>query len=357
MSAVSNIHGRQQPGVGLFFHEVNGRIMVKTIVSGGSAERDGRVQVGDVLIAVDGTDVRGSGNSGHVFRNMIVGPEGSTVRLKLLRGEGVNAFGYEVELLRGSPEYFAGLEQERKYEEELMELKLQLKQALAEEQQVAEEVERVKRLLVAERGEKERREREQEQLAAAIDDDKQQLIEALRKVEGARRDVDTRLIPVQEHEQELTEELARQTEKDRLRKEYIEELQKRHEERKGQLEAQLQLIRKQRAEEQVARMELQALLMKAQAEMKAALQLEKMKAQHDAHWKVKQLEEERELSKELLENSDSLAGYLHELQSRMGAMHEGFFVNMPQASQVATSPARDKTPPPNSYPSEQYFLA
>ena len=33
--------------------------------------------------------------------------------------------------------------------------------------------------------------------------------------------------------------------------EYIEELQKRHEERKYQLEAQLQIIRKQRAEEQV----------------------------------------------------------------------------------------------------------
>jgi hypothetical protein len=34
--------------------------------------------------------------------------------------------------------------------------------------------------------------------------------------------------------------------------EYIEELQKRHEERKYQLETQLQIIRKQRAEEQVS---------------------------------------------------------------------------------------------------------
>ena len=37
------------------------------------------------------------------------------------------------------------------------------------------------------------------------------------------------------------------------RQEYIEELQKRHEERKYQLETQLQIIRKQRAEEQVPR--------------------------------------------------------------------------------------------------------
>ena len=40
-SLISNLSSRQQPGVGLFFHEYNGKIVVKTIVSGGSAERDG----------------------------------------------------------------------------------------------------------------------------------------------------------------------------------------------------------------------------------------------------------------------------------------------------------------------------
>ncbi len=80
---------------------------------------------------------------------------------------------------------------EKRHEEELMELKLQLKQALAEEQQVtctfecygkfmsptiglsalclltrraqvAEEVDRIKRLLTAERAEKERRDKDLE---------------------------------------------------------------------------------------------------------------------------------------------------------------------------------------------------
>ena len=164
LAAVSSLHSSQQPGVGLFFHESAGKIKVKTIVSGGSAERDGRIQVGDTLIAIDGVDVRGQSQAAPFFKNLITGPEGSTVRLKMLRGEASSAFGYELELFRGTPEYFAGLEQERRNEEELSELKLQLKQALAEEQQVAEEVDRIKRLLLAERQERERREKDQEVL-------------------------------------------------------------------------------------------------------------------------------------------------------------------------------------------------
>jgi len=354
-SAVSAMHSQQQPGVGLFFHESHGKIKVKTIVSGGSAERDGRIQVGDTLIAIDGVDVRGQSQAAPFFKNLITGPEGSTVRLKMLRGEAQTAFGYELELFRGTPEYFAGLEQERKNEEELNELKLQLKQALAEEQQVAEEVDRIKRLLIAERQERERREKDQEQLEATFEEDRNQLSEALRKVETVKKDIEGKLAPVQQREAEFTEELARQTEKDRLRKEYIEELQKRHEERKAQLEQQLQIIRRQRAEEQVARMELQAQLMRAQAELKAALSLERAKADHDATFKARQEEEERGLFKELLENSDSLAGYVHEMQSRMAALNTGFFDGMPQGEQLHDSTAKPDQQA-NGYP-DQYFLA
>lgn len=330
--------------------------MVKTIVSGGSAERDGRVQVGDVLIAVDGVDIRGLQNA---FKNAIIGPEGTTVRLKLLRGEGHNAFGYELDLIRGTPEYFAGLELEKRHEEELVELKLQLKQALAEEQQVAEEVDRIKRLLAVERVEKERRDKDLDMLEGSFEEDKNQLLEALRKVELVKRDIEQKLQPVQAREQELTEELARQTDKDRLRKEYIEELQKRHEERKYQLEAQLQIIRKQRAEEQVARMELQAQLVKAQAELKACQELEARKAMHDATFKQRQLEEERELFKELLDNCESLSGYVHEMRSRMDNFRREFFDGMPQAP-VQTGPSPQKAlngAPASAAYQDQYFLA
>jgi len=176
-------------------------------------------------------------------------------------------------------------------------------------------------------------------------------------VETVKKDIESKLAPVQQREAEFTEELARQTEKDRLRKEYIEELQKRHEERKMQLEQQLQIIRRQRAEEQVARMELQAQLMRAQAELKAAMALEKAKAEHDSTWKARQLEEERALFKELLENSDSLAGYVHEMNSRMANISTSFFDQMPQAEQFGESVGNGSHHPgTNGYP-DQYFLA
>lgn len=53
----------------------------------------------------------------------------------------------------------------------------------------------------------------------------------------ARRDGEVQLHPLEQREADLAEELHRQKEKERLRKEYIEELKKRHEEEKNRLEA------------------------------------------------------------------------------------------------------------------------
>ena len=54
----------------------------------------------------------------------------------------------------------------------------------------------------------------------------------------------------------VPEELARMKEKDRLRKEYVEELRKRHEEEASRLEAQLAKEQRSRREEQAARIEV-----------------------------------------------------------------------------------------------------
>jgi len=53
-------------------------IVVNHLIRGGSAERSGKVQAGDVIVAIDDKDVRGKGVS--EMRNFIVGPEGSKVR-------------------------------------------------------------------------------------------------------------------------------------------------------------------------------------------------------------------------------------------------------------------------------------
>jgi len=157
-------------GVGIFFQqEGDGKVYIKTIVSGGSAERDGRVRVGDVMCGVDGRDVIGEPVS--VLRSLLLGHEGSNVVLTFARavdpaeggggeGEGGTVIAkFDVELPRGSPEYFARMDSSRRYEAEMQDLRYQLKQTLGEEKEVAEEVERVKRVLQLERGASARREK------------------------------------------------------------------------------------------------------------------------------------------------------------------------------------------------------
>jgi len=53
-------HAVVQAGVGVFFQQdVGGFVVVKTIVKGGSAERDGTVQIGDRILSVDDRSVAG----------------------------------------------------------------------------------------------------------------------------------------------------------------------------------------------------------------------------------------------------------------------------------------------------------
>jgi len=90
-------------GVGIYFQESGSDIVVNHLIRGGSAERSGKVQAGDVIVSIDDKDVRAKGVS--EMRNFIVGPEGSTVNL------GFNRNGQEfiVALLRGSPEYISSV--------------------------------------------------------------------------------------------------------------------------------------------------------------------------------------------------------------------------------------------------------
>ena len=82
MSARAPSTGSQRPmgkpaGVGIYFQESGSDIVVNHLIRGGSAERSGKVQAGDVIISIDDKDVRGKGVG--EMRNFIVGPEGSTV--------------------------------------------------------------------------------------------------------------------------------------------------------------------------------------------------------------------------------------------------------------------------------------
>ena len=97
-----------QAGVGLFFDTDtrSGGCMVKAIYSGSSAARSQKVAIGDVLLSVNGQEVKSQGPS--IVRLMIVGPQGSYVTLGFCKA-GKPGDTYDVKLLRGSAESIAVL--------------------------------------------------------------------------------------------------------------------------------------------------------------------------------------------------------------------------------------------------------
>mmetsp|Transcript_19216 Transcript_19216/g.45959 ORF Transcript_19216/g.45959 Transcript_19216/m.45959 type:complete len:303 (+) Transcript_19216:49-957(+) len=69
-------------GLGISFHQDRtGRFVVKRLVPGGSAERSGRVNAGDVLIGIGSTAAQGL--SQRELSRLLVGPPGSTADLRL----------------------------------------------------------------------------------------------------------------------------------------------------------------------------------------------------------------------------------------------------------------------------------
>lgn len=97
-------------------------VFVKEIVVGGSASREGTVQVGDIILAVDGAEV--SGSELNKMRNLILGEIGTFATLQFLRrtpdGEELE---YTISLIRGHQQYFEQLKQKSRMQEEVDKLR------------------------------------------------------------------------------------------------------------------------------------------------------------------------------------------------------------------------------------------
>jgi hypothetical protein len=99
-----SLHPEQvHAGVGILlqYDAESKSVQVKTCVKGGAAQRDGFIQAGDVIAAVDSKSSLGIGVD--EVRAMIVGPQGSHVRIQLERASGNTSF--ERTLRRGTPEF------------------------------------------------------------------------------------------------------------------------------------------------------------------------------------------------------------------------------------------------------------
>mmetsp|Transcript_43732 Transcript_43732/g.64188 ORF Transcript_43732/g.64188 Transcript_43732/m.64188 type:complete len:358 (-) Transcript_43732:587-1660(-) len=337
--------GSVQAGVGIFFQqESDGNVYVKTIVSGGAAERDGTVMVGDVIIAVDDREVIGEPLA--VLRSLILGQQGSTTKLSLQRREGSEVYQYDIKLMRGTAEYFQSLSASRSMEDEIDQLRLQLRQALAHCSQDRDELDRLRKVLSTEREGSQRREREIEQMASGNGEEIMKLNDHLRKVEQSRREAEIKLHPLQQREADLAEELNRQKEKERLRKEYIEELKKRHEDEKTRLE---QLYLKEQAgrrDDQVARLSAEGMLSKVQSELVRLRDFDQMRREREDQYRQR-FEQEQERMSEAVRLEEALRNLLKDTDQRMGRWYGEYYGTQPYQAPVEEEENNE----------DQFFLA
>lgn len=142
---------------------------------------------------------------------------------------------YEVRLMRGTAEYFNSLDASLRKQTELESLRAQIRDASTVELKDREDNERLKKQasvcsvlylsaqpltplqLAAEREISGRRERDFETQRAEWDDEISRLQDSLRKVDAFRRENESKLLPIKLQEEELSDELARQKERDALR--------------------------------------------------------------------------------------------------------------------------------------------
>ncbi len=309
-------HAVVQAGVGVFFQQdVGGFVVVKTIVKGGSAERDGTVQIGDRILSVDDRSV--AGESLPVLRSLILGPQGSAVKMKFSRqSSNGGAQDFIVSLIRGTSEYFsekdsssrpqrmlaakqpqvfvqqssgpayqasAPLDQRQSLsrnslpirdDDDVDALRLRLRQIASSAATHREESERIKRILLTERNETALKEKEKEEAALAHESERFRLQEALRKADIARRELDSQTIPLEQRVQDMKEEYSRGLEKEHLRQEYIDELRTRFEDEIRQLEQQLIAQQNARRDDLIARHQAESMLAKVVTEIQKWQQID-----------------------------------------------------------------------------------
>ncbi len=101
-----------QAGVGLFFSTLDGdatRIVVKTVIKGGSADREGTIRIGDTLRHIDGQPV--TDRSLADLRGLVLGEIGTFITFGFERRDGIDGqlYTYDISLMRGNADFFAQL--------------------------------------------------------------------------------------------------------------------------------------------------------------------------------------------------------------------------------------------------------
>uniref|UniRef100_A0A6U2B675 PDZ domain-containing protein n=1 Tax=Hemiselmis andersenii TaxID=464988 RepID=A0A6U2B675_HEMAN len=88
----------QQVGIGVVVSVVGDDLVIDEIAPGGPAAKSGELQLGDILVRVDGREVRG-GKPDAELLGLILGPPGSRVNIGVRRRDHPNVI--QVQVVRG----------------------------------------------------------------------------------------------------------------------------------------------------------------------------------------------------------------------------------------------------------------
>jgi hypothetical protein len=331
-------------GVGVLFQlDSEGRVIVKTIVGGGAADRtrgtgSHEVRVGDFITRVDSRDVEREPMT--VLKELILGPQGTQVTLTFGRRADDGIEFYEVRLMRGTAEYFNSLDASLRKQTELESLRAQIRDASTVELKDREDNERLKKQLAAEREISSRRERDFEAQRSEWDDEIARLQDSLRKVEAFRRENESKLQPIKLQEEELSDELARQKERDALRKSYIEEMKLRHEQTKTELMQQLTREQALHKEDQSARATCEAQLQTMDAELHDVRKLEADRRERDNQF-YQVHEAQRKLVESLVLHEEAVRKGMVELDAKMSQFLVEYF--LPESDNSYAGSARGQS--------------
>lgn len=131
-TARNSVHPHDATSFGVGLAIENPSLKVDDLIPGCSAEKSGAVQLGDEVLAVDGTEVLHA----HHAKDLILGRQGTYATITFRRIEGPNLRTFRVQLMRGSADYIFLVEclrslemQNAKLTEENQELRLSVPNA------------------------------------------------------------------------------------------------------------------------------------------------------------------------------------------------------------------------------------
>jgi len=283
-----------QAGVGLWFYQKEQDrdvVYVKQIFKGRSADREGTVQVGDVIKSVDGQGVETM--TMDQLRAMVVGEVGTFVSMAFERPDEASdeVSSYEVSLIRGNAEYFAQLKAKNTMQEEVERLRRQL--GLSEE-----ELERLRKALRMAEGQGGRDKEALDRLRGLLRSAEEQLRTVqltLNQEMMERRTLETRIASIQA-----------QTDQEQIDLERLRNLLNQADEKLAAANLSLEVTRRQKNEQDALYREEQSKRQSSEAREKQFVQQMEERMEQDRKYREEQeqqllaLEEERRNFERLL---------------------------------------------------------